>query len=78
MTIGLVLTVIFLALKLVFHAIDWPLWTCFLPLIIEGGIELLIVLLVFCGVGAGVVATVRDSRKSKKRRKTTRTTLYPY
>jgi hypothetical protein len=40
MTIGLVLTILFVLLK-AFGKIDWSWWLVFLPLIIEGGLELL-------------------------------------
>lgn len=60
MTIGLVLTIIFLVLKYGVHAIDWDLWVCFLPVMIEVGLELLVFGVVLIAGALGLRSTRRS------------------
>ncbi|BCP41397.1 hypothetical protein MINTMi27_14900 [Mycobacterium intracellulare] len=43
MSIGVVLTIIFVVLKLL-HDIDWSWWLVMLPVIIEAGLDIILVL----------------------------------
>lgn len=57
MTLGVLLTIIFMVLKLT-HNIDWSWWWVLLPAIIEIGVDALIVML----FGAGAFAIWRKTR----------------